>query len=120
MNHNGALYIDGDITRTTFLNQPSNYFTNTTSNIQSQINSIVTKNLGGGYWTIVAERTVSTATNTGYNFAFGASLATTNLYTFICADCNLVGIGISHATSVTSSITIGIYETTRSTPKYNI
>ena len=81
---------------------------------------MITKNLGGGYWTIVAEGTVSTSSNTGYNFSYGASLTTTNLYTFISADCNLVGIGISHASSVTTAIRIGIFETTSSTPKYNI
>ena len=81
---------------------------------------MITKNLGGGYWTIVAEGTVSTSSNTGYNFSYGASLTTTNLYTFISADSNLVGIGISHATSVTSTVIINMYETTISMPKYNI
>jgi hypothetical protein len=120
INHNGDLYVDGNLTSRMFLSQPSNYFTNTTSNIQQQINDMSTKNLGGGYWTILAEGTVSTATNTGYNFSFGASLTTTNLYSFICADANLIGIGISHATSVTSAITIGIFLASSTTSKYNI
>ena len=73
INHNGSLYVDGDLTSRTFLNQPSNYFTNTTSNIQEQINGLITKNLGGGYWSITAEGNVSTSINSGYNFAFGAN-----------------------------------------------
>ena len=73
INLNGNFYVDGDLTSRSFLNQPSNYFTNTKSNIQGQINDMITKNLGGGYWSIVAEGTPATATNTGYNWSFGAS-----------------------------------------------
>ena len=75
LNLNGNFYVDGNFTSRMFLNQPSNYFTNTTSNIQSQINNMIPKNLGGGFWTVIAEGTVSSTTNSGYNFAFGAKNA---------------------------------------------
>jgi hypothetical protein len=120
INHFGDFYVDGNFTSRMFLNRPSNYYTNVKSNIQSQIDNMITQNLGGGYWSIIAEGSVSTSTNSGYNFAFGASLTTTNLYTFICADCNLIGIGISHATSVATAIIIGMFLQSNAYSSYNI
>jgi hypothetical protein len=52
------------------------------------------QNLGGGYWSITAEATsLSSTTNTGYNFSFGQSQTNSLLNTYICQDCELVAVG---------------------------
>jgi hypothetical protein len=104
-----AIITAPDVSLTTFLGMPINYYEGVSSNIQTQINNIQAvvnggSSGGGGSFCIYGEATdLKTSVNSGY-FGFGASLITPayKLGIFLPA-CTLVSIGIASTASPTGT-----------------